>query len=159
MAMRRVVAELPESVEELCLVRLGLVARKLSAIGFVRRCGRDIDRSAREAIAAGAGLLRSERFVLGWGHVGVLQYWSGFEALDDWSHRAPHSEWWRAAAERMRTRGDFGVYHETFLVPRANVESIYLDCPPVGLAAFGLTADPVGPKTTARDRLKRRASP
>jgi hypothetical protein len=159
MAMRRVVAELPGSVEELCLVRLGLVARKLSAIRFVRWYGRNIDRSAREAIVAGTGLLRSERFAFGWGHLGFLQYWSGFEALDDWSHRAPHAEWWRAAAERMRTKGDVGVYHESFLVPRANVESIYLDCPPVGLASFGLTADPVGPKTTARDRLRRRTPP
>jgi hypothetical protein len=56
----------------------------------------------------------------------------------------------------MRTRGDLGVYHEAFLVARRDVESIYLDCPPLGLAAFGATSEPVGPRTTARDRLGRR---
>jgi hypothetical protein len=53
----------------------------------------------------------------------------------------------------MRTRGDLGVYHETFLVPRTRLESIYLNCRPAGLAAFGTTAEPVGPDTNSRGRL------
>ncbi len=157
MALSRVVAELPESVGELCLVRFGLVVRKVSAFGFVRSMERAVARSAAEAMASGAGLLRSERFTMGWGHVGVLQYWESYEALDAWSHRPPHSEWWRSAVERMRAKGDFGVYHEAYLVPKGNVETIYLDCPPLGLASFGTTTTPVGPKTTARDRLGRRS--
>ena len=152
MALNRVVAELPEGVGELCLVRFGLVARKVSAIAFVRRMRREVER------AEAAGLLGSERFSIGWRHVGVLQYWTSFESLEDWSHRPPHADWWRSAVDRMRTKGDFGVYHEAFLVPRGNVETIYLDCPPIGVARFGTTAAPVGPKTTARDRLGRRTS-
>jgi hypothetical protein len=152
MALNRVVAELPESLEELCLVRFGLVARRLSAVGFVWKMEREVARVSAE------GLLRSERFSMGWRHVGVLQYWAGFEALDAWSHRSPHADWWRAAVDRMRTKGDFGVYHEAYVVPRANVETIYLDCPPIGLASFGTIGAPVGPKTTAKDRLGRRSS-
>ena len=53
----------------------------------------------------------------------------------------------------MRRKGDIGVYHEAFLVPRAGVESIYLDCPTLGLAAFGVVGTPTGPSTTARQRL------
>lgn len=155
--MDRVVATLPESVEELCLVRLGLVVRKVRALPFAARIGRAIDRSAREAIGSGSGLFRSERFGWGWGHFGVLQYWASFGALEDWSHRAPHSDWWREGLERMRTRGDFGIYHETYLVPRAGVESIYLNCPPVGLSAFSATGEAVGTMTTSRDRLGRRS--
>ena len=154
--MRSTVGELPEPVAELCFVRFGLVVRKLSAMGFVRRLSRQVDRSAAEAMASGAGLLHSERFAMGWRHQGVLQYWAGFEAMEAWSRKAPHADWWRAAVERMRVRGDFGVYHEAFVVARSQVESIYLDCPPVGLSAFGITAEPVGTKTTARDRLGRR---
>jgi Domain of unknown function (DUF4188) len=154
--MHRIVASLPESVEELCLVRLGLVVRKFRALPYASRLVRAIDRSAREAIESGAGLFSSERFRFGWDHFGVLQYWSSFEALDNWSHRSPHSDWWRDALERMRQRGDFGVYHETFLVPRGNVESIYLDCPPVGLSGFGVKGEAVGHSTTSRDRLGRR---
>jgi hypothetical protein len=154
--MDRVVASPPESVEELCLVRLGLMVRRVRAFPFAARMGRAIDRSAREAIESNSGLLRSERFGLGWGHFGVLQYWSSFGALEAWSHRGPHSDWWREALERMRLKGDFGIYHETYLVPRAGIESIYLNCPPVGLAAFGVTGEAVGASTTSRDRLGRR---
>jgi Monooxygenase af470-like len=154
--MDRVVARPPESVEELCVVRLGVVVRKLRALPFAARMGRAIDRAASEAIGSGAGLFRSEQFRFGWDHFGVLQYWSSFEALEDWSHRPPHSDWWREALERMRKRGDFGVYHETFLAPRVGIESIYLNCPPVGLSAFGVTGEAVGTSTTSRDRLGRR---
>ena len=156
--MDRFVVTPPESVEELCLVRLGLVARRLRAFPFAARMGRAIDRAAREAVESGSGLLRSDRFGLSWGHFGVWQYWSSFEALEAWSHRGPHSDWWREALERMRSKGDFGIYHETYLVPRSGVESIYLNCPPVGLSAFGDKGEAVGTSTTSRDRLGRRAA-
>jgi hypothetical protein len=154
--MQRVAATPPESVSELCLIRLGLVVRQLSAWPFLIRTGRAITRSVTEATRDRAGLLHSERYLVGWGHFGVLQYWESYEALEAWSHRAPHSEWWRLANERMRTRGDLGIYHETYLVPRSQVESIYLNCPPLGLGSFGILTEPVGGMTTARDRLGRR---
>jgi hypothetical protein len=153
--MLRTAASLPESVTELCLLRLGIQVRGFSAFLYAVRLARAIDRSAAEAMASGAGLLGSERFSLGRGHFGVWQYWRSFEALESWSHRPPHSEWWRGAVDRMRTRSDFGVYHETFLVPRDGVESIYLNCRPTGLATFGTTGEPVGPQTTSRGRLGR----
>lgn len=153
--MHRTTASLPESISELCLVRLGIQVRALSALFHAVRLGRAIDKSAAEAIAAGAGLLCSERFSIAWNHRGVLQYWESFDALDAWSHRPPHSEWWRGAVERMRTRGDVGIYHEAFLVPRHQVESIYMNCRPIGLATFGTEGEPVGPNTTSRGRLGR----
>jgi hypothetical protein len=97
--------------------------------------------------------LCSERFAIDWGHFGVLQYWRSFAALEAWSHRPPHSDWWRAAVERMRTKRDFGIYHETFLVPRDRIEAIYLDCAATGLATFGTLGAPVGPQTTSGGRL------
>lgn len=155
--MQRVVASLPESVEELCLVRVGFQHRGLSAAWFARRLLRELDRASAEAIAAGDGLLQSERFRIGRGHAGCLQYWASFEALESWSRRPPHTEWWREAVARGRDRGDFGVYHETFLVPRRQVEALYLDCRPAGLLAFGVTGPAVGPNTTSKGRLGRRA--
>ncbi len=154
--MDRVVATLPESVGELCLVRLGLVVRKLAAWPFAARMGRAIGRSAQEAISSRAGLLRSERFTIQWGHFGVLQYWVSFDALEEWSHRPPHSDWWGEALERMRNREDFGIYHESFLVPRQGIETIYLNSPPVGISAFGPLSEAIGTMTTSRDRLGRR---
>jgi Domain of unknown function (DUF4188) len=154
--MDRIVFKLPESVDELCLVRVGVVVRKLSALAYAARLVKTIDRAAVAAIDASAGLLSSERFAVGLGHHGFLQYWSSFDALDAWSHRPPHSDWWRDALERMRKRDDLGIYHETFLVARGGVESIYLNGPAVGLAKFGIKAEAVGPETTSRDRLGRR---
>jgi hypothetical protein len=157
--MERRVARPPEAVPELCLVRFGLIARRWSAVPHVRGLARDLDRAAAEARRSGAGLLQAERFASGLRHRVALQYWRSFEALEAWSRRPPHSDWWRRAVERMRRRGDLGVYHEAFLVPSPGVESIYLDCPPIGLAAFGAVAEPVGPLTTAKQRLGRLSGP
>ncbi len=154
--MQRTIASLPESVRELCLVRLGLVVKRWTAWPYARRLGRAIERAAVVAKQNDAGLLHAEPFAMGRGHFGVLQYWRSFDDLDAWSHRPPHVEWWREAVDRMRRKEDFGVYHEAFLVARENVESIYLNCPAIGLGAFGVMGEPVGTLTTSRDRLGRR---
>jgi hypothetical protein len=156
--LSRVVAELPTDLEEICLVRFGLIARRFSSLGLVHRLGREMRKSATQAIASKAGLLVSEPFQMGWRHIGALQYWTSFESLDIWSHAPLHAGWWRAAVDRMRNKGDLGVYHEAFLIKRGEFESIYLDCPPVGLGVFGTLTEPVGPKTTAKQRLNRRPS-
>lgn len=151
--MRRVVASLPDGLTELCLVRMGFQVRGLSGWLHARTLRAAIARDADRALAEGAGLLGSESFTITRGHFGVLQYWRSFDDLDAWSHRPPHSEWWRAAVDRMRRKQDLGVYHEVFLVPAASLESIYLDCEPAGLARFGNVAEPVGSLTSARSRL------
>ncbi|GAC1472304.1 MAG: hypothetical protein NVSMB9_19400 [Isosphaeraceae bacterium] len=153
--LTRVAVRLPDALSEVCLVRMGLQARGLAAWFLSIRLARAIAGSAEEARVLGAGLLLSESFRLGWGHLGVLQYWRSFDDLEAWSHRAPHAEWWRAAVDRMRNKGDLGVYHETYLVPRQNVESIFLGCAPAGLLAFGVTGEPVGAETNGRSRLGR----
>jgi hypothetical protein len=150
-----VVAALPDGASELCLVRMGFQARGFFGRLYARRLCAVIARDAERAVAEGAGLLASESFSIARGHHGVLQYWRSFDDLDAWSHRPPHSERWRDAVDRMRRKGDLGVYHEVFLVPAASLESIYLDCEPAGLARFGKLAEPVGPLTTARGRLGR----
>ncbi len=152
--MQRTTAHLPESVTELCLVRMGIQVRRAGGFWQARKLGKAVEFAAREAIEAGVGLLLSERFGFGPGHFGFFQYWQSFEAMETWTRRPPHSEWWRDAVERMRKRGDLGVYHEAYLVPRDRVESIALNCRPVGLAAFGTAGEPVGADTNGRGRLK-----
>jgi len=153
--MNRVVAALPDSVEELCLVRIGLMVLKPTAAWFALRMVRAIDAASQQPEI---GLLRSERWFAGLGHFVLFQYWASYDQLEAWSHQAPHSEWWQKANERMRTKRDFAVYHETYLVSRDCVESIYLDCPTVGLASFGKTSAAEGGMTTSRDRLGRRTA-
>jgi Domain of unknown function (DUF4188) len=156
--MKRLVATLPDSITELCLIRLGFQALRIRALPFALRLSRAIDRAAAEAEANDAGLLHSERFGVTWNHFGVLQYWRGYDELEAWSRRTPHTEWWRKAVDRGRAKGDFGVYHETFLVPRAAIETIYLDCATApGLLSFGKIVAADGAMTTSRDRLGRRS--
>jgi hypothetical protein len=153
--MNRVVARLPETVTELCLVRMGIQVRTASAWWFARRIRLQIAASARRAQEEHAGLLCTESFTIALSHFGFLQYWRSFADLEAWSHKPPHSEWWRRAVERMRRKEDLGVYHEAFLVRPADLESIYMDCRPTGLASFGVLGEPVGPDTTGRGRLGR----
>ena len=155
--MNRVVATLPDSVEELCLVRVGLMVLKPTSALFAFRMGRAIATALKHPDAHSQGLLASERWTAGWGHMVIFQYWASYDQLEAWSHRAPHSEWWQKANERMRTKADFAVYHESYIVPRTGVESIYLNCPIIGLASFGKTGSAEGEMTTARDRLGRRS--
>ncbi len=153
--MNRVIARLPESMPELCLVRLGIQVKRPAAWLYARRLRSAIAADARRAIAAGSGLLNSESYTIALNHFGVLQYWRSFDDLETWAHRLPHSEWWRAAVERMRLKRDIGIYHETFLVRAADIESISMNCHPAGLETFGLRSQPVGPDTTSRGRLGR----
>ncbi len=153
--MNRVIAHLPESMPELCLVRLGIQVKSPTAWLYARRLRLAIAADARRAIAAGTGLLNSESYAITLNHFGVLQYWRSFDELETWTHRPPHSEWWRAAVERMRLKRDIGIYHETFLVRAADIESISKNCQPAGLETFGLRGEPVGPNTTSRGRLGR----
>lgn len=153
--MNRVVARLPDTVSELFLVRMGIQIRRGSAWFFARRLRSKIRDWALFAMAEGAGLLCSESFSFSPFHFGFLQYWRSFDDLESWAHDHPHSEWWRSAVERMRQKRDLGVYHEAFLVRPADIESIYMDCEPTGLATFGSLAEPLGPLTTSRGRLGR----
>ena len=153
--MNRVTARLPRSMSELCLVRLGIQVKSPTAWLFARRLRSAITTNARRAIAEGAGLLNSEPYAIAINHFGVLQYWRSFDELETWTRRPPHSEWWRAAVERMRLKRDFGIYHETFLVRAADIEALSINCSPAGLETFGELAEPVGPDTTSRSRLRR----
>lgn len=67
----------------------------------------------------------------------VLQYWRSFEDLDRFakSPRDPHLPAWRWYNRAIKASGDVGIWHETYVVPAGNAESIYGNMPRVGLAA------------------------
>ena len=57
--MQRQVATLPESMSELCLIRVGFQVKRWSALAYVRGLGQAIDRAAAHAIRDRAGLRRA----------------------------------------------------------------------------------------------------
>lgn len=76
------------------------------------------------------------RTLLGAGGPTLVQYWSSVEKLYAYASapEAEHRPAWTAFNRRARKApGVVGIWHETYLVDRA--ESIYVGTPPMGLAA------------------------
>ncbi|WP_077491018.1 DUF4188 domain-containing protein [Sinomonas mesophila] len=86
----------------------------------------------------------------------LVSYWESPEHLMRFAadREAPHLEPWRRFMTSVAGTGDVGVWHETYQVPAAGIETVYSGMPRFGLArATGHV--PVGPGTaTARQRLR-----
>ena len=76
----------------------------------------------------------------------LVQYWRSFEDLARFARDRddPHLEPWRQFNRRIGRSGDVGIWHETYRVSTANIETVYGNMPPYGLAA-ATTSVPVGP--------------
>lgn len=67
----------------------------------------------------------------------IVQYWRSFEDLARFARDRddPHLEFWRQFNKRIGNSGDVGIWHEAYRVTTANLETIYTNMPPYGLAA------------------------
>jgi hypothetical protein len=76
----------------------------------------------------------------------VVQYWRSFDDLARFARDKddPHLEPWRQFNRRVGRNGDVGIWHETYHVSTANIETIYGNMPSFGLAAATASA-PVRP--------------
>jgi len=82
----------------------------------------------------------------------LVQYWRSFADLEAFARDKddPHLEPWRQFNRRVAGSGDVGIWHETYRVKTRDIESIYSNMPPVGLAAaYGLTTITRGRDTAA----------
>ncbi|MCC9308838.1 DUF4188 domain-containing protein [Kitasatospora sp. RB6PN24] len=92
----------------------------------------------------------------------VVQYWRSKEQLLKYAVDPArlHRKAW-AMINRMEHRSGrhVGIWHETYLVPAGNYESVYADMPPYGLAA-ATGVLPIGRRgATAQERLDRGRRP
>ena len=86
----------------------------------------------------------------------IVQYWRSFEHLERYARSRDHQHWpaWVAFNKRMAaSRGDVGIWHETYSVAPGKYEVIYSGTPPMGLGAASTLVPATGRKDTARDRL------
>jgi hypothetical protein len=86
----------------------------------------------------------------------LVQYWRSFEHLEAYarSHDRLHWPAWVAFNKRMReSRGDVGIWHETYLVPAGHYEAVYSGMPRWGLGRAGTLIPALGRKESARDRV------
>ncbi|GAB3995360.1 DUF4188 domain-containing protein [Nocardioides marmoraquaticus] len=67
----------------------------------------------------------------------LVQYWRSFDDLARFARDSddPHLEPWRQFNRRVGASGDVGIWHETYRVRTADIESIYGNMPVAGLAA------------------------
>lgn len=86
----------------------------------------------------------------------TVQYWRSFEHLEAYA-RSPESLHWPAWVgfnKRMRnSRGDVGVWHETYLVRAGEYEAIYSGMPRWGLGSAGTLVPASGQRDSARGRM------
>jgi hypothetical protein len=90
----------------------------------------------------------------------TVQYWRSAEELGAYARDTSfkHAAAWAAFNKRAAATGDVGIYHETYVVPKDRVETVYGNMPTFGLAkAFGSRARGVLPEQdTVHQRLGKR---
>ncbi len=91
---------------------------------------------------------------LGW--LSMVQSWRSFEQLERYASSRDHAHWpaWVAFNRRMKnSRGDVGIWHETYRVGPGDYEAIYSGMPPHGLGRAGRRAALTEADESARLRL------
>jgi len=89
----------------------------------------------------------------------LVQYWRSFEALEKYARDANSQHWpaWVAFNKRLgKTRGDVGIWHETYRVSAGEYEAIYSGMPPYGLGAAGRLIPARNRFESARGRMQSR---
>jgi hypothetical protein len=86
----------------------------------------------------------------------IVQYWRSFEALEAYARDREGAHWpaWTAFNRRMKnSRGDVGIWHETYLIGAGRYETIYSGMPPTGLAKAARSRPATAAMDRARDRV------
>jgi hypothetical protein len=86
----------------------------------------------------------------------IVQYWRSFEQLEAYARAHDHEHWpaWVAFNRRMgNSRGDVGIWHETYQVRAGQYEAIYSGMPPIGLGRVAKLVPASGHRESARGRM------
>ena len=86
----------------------------------------------------------------------MVQYWRSFEHLHAYARMrdAQHLPAWADFNRRIGSNGDFGIWHETFMVKAGQYEAVYNNMPEFGLAKAGEWVPAAGKQNTAKGRLQ-----
>lgn len=87
----------------------------------------------------------------------IIQYWRSFDELERYARSKDHEHWpaWVAFNKRLgNSRGDVGIWHETYLVRDGCYECVYSGMPPTGLGKAAELVPATGSRESARGRLR-----
>ncbi len=90
------------------------------------------------------------------GLMSLVQYWRSFDHLERYARARDKQHWpaWVEFNRRMKdSRGDVGIWHETYLVPAGAYETVYSGMPLIGLARASRRAELTASTESARERL------
>src|SRR5205823_13637613 len=86
----------------------------------------------------------------------LIQYWRSFDALEAYARSRDGQHWpaWVAFNKRMASsRGDVGIWHETYKIAPGQYEAIYSGMPARGLGKVSQLLSAEGARDSARERL------
>jgi Domain of unknown function (DUF4188) len=133
---------------DLVVIHLGMRVNSIGGLKTLASFGSKIRRSV-DARPDGLLLHENMTFSLIPPHLGMRQYWRDFDSLERWARSLPHKAWWQSF---LRDRGGTGFWHETYF-RGGQIESVYIDTPPIGLARFAPVEAARGSLFSARRRL------
>ncbi len=87
---------------------------------------------------------------------GIVQYWRSFDHLEAYARARDQRHWpaWVEFNRRMKnSRGDVGIWHETYRVRAGEYETVYSGMPLYGLAKAGSRALVTSVSESARARM------
>jgi hypothetical protein len=87
----------------------------------------------------------------------IIQYWKSFEHLEAYAKASErmHLPAWKAFNRRVaNSRGDVGIWHETYFVPAGHYEALYSGMPPFGLGKVGRLVPATGRRESAKQRFR-----
>lgn len=90
------------------------------------------------------------------GMASMAQCWRSFEQLEAYARATDRAHWpaWVAFNRRFKdSRGDVGIWHETYLVAPGRSETLYSGMPPWGLGGAVGVVPATGRREAARMRL------
>ncbi len=86
----------------------------------------------------------------------IVQYWRSFEHLEAYARSKEHGHLpaWKAFNQAVgRSRGDVGIWHETYQVKAGSYEAVYSGMPAFGLGRAARLVPATGQRESARGRL------
>jgi hypothetical protein len=90
------------------------------------------------------------------GSVFLVQYWRSYEHLEAYARAKDKKHWpaWLEFNRRLgRSRGDVGIWHETYMIKPGQYETIYSGMPPFGLGKVGRLVGATGNREGSRSRV------
>jgi hypothetical protein len=92
----------------------------------------------------------------------IVQYWRSFDHLEAYARNRDAQHWpaWVEFNKRVgSSRGDVGIWHETFQVRAGEYDAVYSGMPPFGLGTIGRLVPASGTRESARGRMTERPQP